>query len=373
MRICHATINKISFERRIYNQAYSAGSNGYKVWIVAAGSASEKVREKRSGLYLRRLRRKFDAGGPWMFVAFNIKLFFCVLLKPIQIIHCHDLWVLPACAFAALLKNCALVYDAHEYYAGLEIFTNRPLRKRIWLLAEWLAMPIVDTLITVSEPLGDLFSNHYPHLKKVKIIRNLPQYELPQKDKQAIQFEKNDKIKIVFHGHFKPGRGLKQLINVVGKIENVQLLLIGGGELTNNLHQLVEKNNLQKRVFFNDYVATEMLISTLAQADIGVVLFEQTSINYSFALPNKFFEYIMAGVPVLSSNIETLQSYIEKYHIGMSVNPADENALQLKLAEMCSDKIGLQAWRKNALSAAKELNWEAEEKKLMDIYAEVTL
>ena len=139
-------------------------------------------------------------------------------------------------------------------------------------------------------------------LKKVEIIRNVPKYEKP------VNPEKFDKSKfsktIIFHGHFKPGRGLENLVKAMKNLLEVRLILVGGGELKQSLNLLVDNLQLHN-VEFVDYINQDLLISHAAKADIGIVMFEATSLNYSFALPNKFFEYIMAGLPVLASNIET--------------------------------------------------------------------
>jgi len=302
------------------------------------------------------------------FISFNIKLFFYILFKPIQIIHCHDLWPLPAAAFASLLKNCTLVYDAHEYYGGLNIFNKRPARKNIWMILEWLSIPLVDVLITVSEPLGELYKKRYPQLKMVDIIRNVPKYEQPKKSE--IFADSLFDHTVIFHGHFKPGRGLEKLVQAMKNVPHVKLIMVGGGELKDSLFNLVSDLSL-KNIEFVDYINQDELISHAAKADIGIVLFEPTSLNYSFALPNKFFEYAMAGLPILASNIETLKFYIEKYDIGKTVNPDNIEEISETLKVMLSNESNLKKWKSNCLEMAKECNWESETKKLENLYNEI--
>jgi glycosyltransferase involved in cell wall biosynthesis len=148
----------------------------------------------------------------------------------------------------------------------------------------------------------------------------------------------------------------------------VHLLLIGSGEIRDRLVNLVKMENLEDRVFFQGFIPTEQLISVTAQGDIGAVLFEPSSLNYAAALPNKFFEYIMAGVPVLCSNIKTLSWYVERFNLGLTVDPADIEAIRETIVNMISDRDRLGQWKANALRAALELNWEQEEKKLIGLY-----
>jgi glycosyltransferase involved in cell wall biosynthesis len=365
MRICHITINQIEFERRIHNQIETAKELGYKVLFVSLGKPGEKKCEKKNRILMKRIFSRFHEKGLLKFLSFNIKLFFYILFKPIQIIHCHDLWPLPAAAFASLLKNCSLVYDAHEYYGGLNIFNKRPARKNIWMIMEWLSIPLVNTLITVSEPLGELYRKRYPQLKKVDIIRNVPKFEEPKKSEKFV--DSLFKNTVIFHGHFKPGRGLQNLVQAMKNLPDVKLILVGGGELKDTLYSLdsdLKLNNIE----FVDYINQNELISHASMADIGIVLFESTSLNYSFALPNKFFEYAMAGLPILASNIETLKYYIEKYDVGKIVNPDNIEEISNTLKEMLSEEFNLKKWKSNCLQMAKECNWENESKKIVGIY-----
>jgi glycosyltransferase involved in cell wall biosynthesis len=368
MRICHITINQIEFERRIHNQIETAINLGYKVLSVALGKPGDKHYEKKDGFLVKRIITRFHKKGPIKFISFNIKLFFYILFRPVQIIHCHDLWVLPSASFAALLKNCSLVYDAHEYYGGLNIFNNRPVRKNIWMILEWISIPLVDALVTVSEPLGEFYRKRYPKLHRVEIIKNVPKYE---------KLERSEKFRssvfthtIIFHGHFKPGRGLEKLVKAMVNLPGVRLILVGGGELKNTLHALV--NDLQlKNIEFVDYINQNQLISHAAKADMGIVMFEPTSQNYSYALPNKFFEYIMAGLPVLTSNIETLKYYIDKYELGRTVDPGNVKEISNIINIMLSDNSNLQKWKSNCLQLARECNWENESKILENLYNEI--
>ena len=369
--ICHITINHVDYERRIKNQAESIAASGQAVWIIALGRKGEAPATKHQAYRLWRIMIPFDQGGPFKFILFNLKVILFLLRKNISIIHCHDLWVLPAAALLSRLKSKPLVYDAHEYYAGLELFIRKKIKKKIWLIVEKIALKRVDVVITVSEPLADLYSERYPWIKQIEVIRNLPKYEMignRKKEKRAVN--SSNKI-IVYQGHFRPGRGLKNLIEAMKYVANGHLLLIGGGELTEQLKVQVNSLCLDDRVTFLDYIPTDNLIQTTATADLGIALFEPTSINYAYALPNKFFEYVMAGIPVLSSNIQTFSDYIDRYQFGLTVDPSDVKAISRTINQMLNDKKGLLRWRDNAILAAKELNWENEAGKLGSIYRHI--
>lgn len=163
-------------------------------------------------------------------------------------------------------------------------------------------------------------------------------------------------------------RGLEQIIDAVNDIPDVNLVLLGEGPLENDLRRRVRDHNLNDRIIFHRFVPIHQLISFISQADLGLSLLIPESENHRYALPNKFFEYIMAGVPVLASSIPTLEEYIRTYKVGRTVDPENRQQLAHTIQEMLNDPAALQTWKNNCRSAAKILNWEAEAIHLRKIY-----
>lgn len=367
MHLTHITINPIDYERRIINQAKTAVDGKFQVLVISFGYRGEPEQEVKSYGKLHRIISPFTEGGPLKFIHFNFRLLFLLLHTRTDIIHAHDLWVLPATAIAAALKRKKLIYDAHEYYAGLEIFNHHRVRRFLWMLLESSLVRFVDVLLTVSDPLADLYRMRYPSIPEYRVIRNLPLKEEPS-PALGEALPENFRYLLVYHGHFKPGRGLENLVCAMTAVENAGLLLIGGGELMAQLRDLIAEQDVRDKVIIRSYVSLESLISTSARADIGVALFEKSSINYTYALPNKFFEYIMAGLPVLASDIETLKVYVDRYHIGRTVDPSDPARIAETIRDMLSKPQQLEEWSRNARKAADLLNWNTESEEMLRIY-----
>ena len=128
---------------------------------------------------------------------------------------------------------------------------------------------------------------------------------------------------------------------------------------------LADSLNISERVKFKPFVANKFLISFISQAHIGVSLLEPVSDNHRFALPNKLFECIMAGLPVLASDIPTHHHYIRKYEVGFVVDAASSQSIGDGIKQMLTSQQQWEKWHKNCLAAAKELNWEKEEEKFI--------
>jgi glycosyltransferase involved in cell wall biosynthesis len=365
--ILYVTIEPIEYRRRILNQIETARQAGFEVEIFSLGEKGKDYKESIDRLNVKKITVPLDK-GPLKFIIFNLKLFFKFFLKKYDIVHFRGLWVIPAVILRQLFNKSILIYDANEYFAGLGIFDKRPIRRAVWLSIEKMIVKKVNVLITVSEPIAGLYKKRYPVLNKIEVIRNLPSYQIPKlPDDNSLRINLKHPF-VLFHGYFMPGRGLENLIKAISEINNINLLLVGEGSIESSLRLLVKKLNLEHKVHFQKFVGNDFIVSFASQADVGVSLLEPVSLNHKFALPNKFFEYIMAGVPVLASRIPTLEEYISKYNVGMVTDPTDPKQISESIKSMIENPEQLREWKDNCFKAARILNWEKESQKLSSIY-----
>ena len=152
------------------------------------------------------------------------------------------------------------------------------------------------------------------------------------------------------------------------KDDSIKLIIIGEGLLEAKLKNLTNDLGLDKKIQFHRFVDNDLLIEYISKADIGLTIIEADCTNRKFALPNKFFEYIHAGLPVLASNIPTLQLYVDKYQVGQTIDPNDVEGIAHTIESMLADEERLIQWRENCQKAALELNWANEAEKLKHIY-----
>ena len=360
------SFDPIEFRRRVLNQIETANQARFFVYVIST-TARETIRKKYSFNYSAVNLRYLPDSSVIKYPVFNLILFFKILFKKIDAIHFRGLIPIPAILFRQWFNKSLLIYDAHEYYRGHEIFHHRPLRKAFWMWFEKKIINHLEAIITVCEPLADLLRQDYPGVKTVEVIRSLP--SLKNKPKSEHINPASEGL-VLFHGYFLPGRGLENTIKAFSSIQDkaIKLIMIGEGPLENRLQKLSNELGLTKKILFQPFIANEQLIEFISQADIGLTLIEPDCINRKYALPNKFFEYIHAGVPVLASNIPTLQQYIDRYAVGRTVDPGDAQAIAKALIEMANDRAKLKLWKKNCRLAANELNWEKESEKMKDIY-----
>ncbi|MNO79834.1 GDP-mannose-dependent alpha-(1-2)-phosphatidylinositol mannosyltransferase [compost metagenome] len=150
-------------------------------------------------------------------------------------------------------------------------------------------------------------------------------------------------------------------------------MLIGGGRLTQPLMQLTNELNLQHKVHFIPTVALAELPSYTASADIGVQPIENTCLNHYTTDSNKLFEYVIAGLPVVATDFPEIRKIVRGNDIGLLVPANNEPALSEAIKQLLTDTELRARFASNARSTARNLNWESQEKCLVELYERVLL
>ncbi|NUM50872.1 MAG: glycosyltransferase [Flavobacteriales bacterium] len=352
--------NHLVTDQRVHRTCTTLHSMGFKVTLVGRKWPSDFLLQPR--LYsTKRFLLPINKG--FLFYAFyNIRLFFYLLFTNTDVLLSNDLDTLPANFLVSRIKRIPLVYDSHEYFTEVPELINRPRIKKIWEKIERFILPRIKNAFTVSDSIAKIYKTKYN--TDFKVIRNLPEYI------ESTTLEDNNKKNIVlYQGALNMGRGLEKLIEAMPLVENAILHIIGDGDITNELKERVAKKNLSHKVVFVGRVSFMNLREYTCKATIGVSLEEDMGLNYRFALPNKLFDYIHAGLPVLVSPLPEMKKMVEQYNIGIVLSKHTETEIASALNQMLSHKKELNQWSTNAKVAAQNLCWQKEEIKLKAIFA----
>ena len=304
--------------------------------------------------------------GAMFYLEYNIRLFFHLLKSNVDIFVSNDLDTLPANYLASRIKRKPLVYDSHEYFTEVPELIGRPVVKAIWTWLEKLLVPRVDAAYTVCDSIAEVYRDLYK--VDFKVVRNLPVCSKVERPEHQEKLGDQPKI-ILYQGALNLGRGVGPTIRAMQYLEGAELWLAGDGDLTSDLKELVVEMKLESKVKFLGRLPLHQLYEITCQADLGISLEEDLGLNYRFALPNKLFDYIQAGVPVLVSNLPEMMHIVEFYQIGAIA----ETHERMELAELLRNALfnleKRQIWNQNLLKASKELCWENEEKILKEVYS----
>jgi glycosyltransferase involved in cell wall biosynthesis len=363
MHIILAVTNDISTDQRLIRTAHTLQKLQAHISIIGRRFHSKKsVTDTHFDAI--RMNLIFNK-GPLFYAEYNIRLFFRLLLMKADVLVSNDLDTLPAVYLASRIKKTALVYDSHEYFTEVPELKERRLVRRIWEKMESRMLPHIQFSSTVSPPIAEAYRKKYGiHME---VIRNLPFRKLADASPSFTLPRQSGKI-IIYQGALNMGRGLEMAIKAMQYAQNIQLVIIGRGDLEIQLKALAQSLGLTEKVTFMGRVSPDNLFDYTIQADLGISLEEDLGLNYRFALPNKVFDYIQAGVPVLVSDLPEVKSLVLQYGVGTISNAQTPAELGALFNRILDDKGKLQEWKVNLKKAAAELCWENEEHRLLELY-----
>jgi len=280
-----------------------------------------------------------------------------------DVYHPHDLPPLLAALVLGAVRRKPVVYESHEYWAAK--YPDRPMARRWVRFLERNGCRRADLVVVVNDTIADRMAADYAIERPLPIL-NVPRMPalglLPIHDPDA-------PLQILYHGILVPGRGIERLIDAVGEVSHpVHLVIRGDGPLRPELEERCRKAGIEDRCRFDSAVPLDDLVEAAAESDVGVMPFE-SRLGYDVALPNKLFEYLAAGLAILSSDLPELRRVIQAHDVGVLVQPGDVSELAVAIDGFATDRVGLEACRRRALEAASTTyTWTLHRKALVDAY-----
>jgi glycosyltransferase involved in cell wall biosynthesis len=283
-------------------------------------------------------------------------------------VHCNDLDTLLAGFMVKQARKIPLIYDAHEIFA--EQFPVHQRSDRWHAFYSGLERELIvhtDARMTVCDAIGHYFQEQYG-CGPVATVRNMPSVGyLPPR---TILDRRADEPKYLYHGLFFAFRGLEEVVDAGAYLREGHIYLRGMGYHESALKQRAIDKSVQDRVTFLPPVGVDELVAKATDFDVGLNPFVSACKNTEVCLPNKFFEYTMAGLASASTDLVELRAHVERYDLGVLFEPGNPRALAEGLNELARDRDRLQHCRENAYwSAYRELNWETEKRKVAELYA----
>lgn len=359
-----AVTNDLVTDNRVHKVSSTLLKSGANVTLI--GRELKKSKYEFDRPYSTKLFSLPFKKGPLFYACYNIRLFFFLLFKPFDLVIANDLDTLLACFLASKIKRKKLVYDSHEYFTEVPELYNRNFPKKVWLSIEKFILPKLKFAYTVSNSIAETYKKKYGI--EMQVIRNVP-----IKNKPEQTTNQNTTKNILYQGSLNVGRGLEHMILAMEYIANAKFIIIGDGDITEDLRLLIEKNNLGEKVEMKGRLTIDELKHETPKADLGIALEENIGLNYYYALPNKLFDYIQASVPVIVSPFPEMQKIVRKYDIGVVYEHKSPIILAEKINEIFDLEKRYTKWKENTKTAAEDLCWENEEKKLIEIYKQAGL
>jgi glycosyltransferase involved in cell wall biosynthesis len=363
-----SVINDLATDSRVQKTCRTLVEAGYEVTLIG--------RELPGSLPLpawpwKSIRMKLlFTKGPAFYFFFNLRLFFKLLFTKADLLFSNDLDTLWPSYRVSRLKKIPLIYDSHELFCEVPELQNTPVKKRIWENLEGKIVPKLKHCITVNESIAKIFEERYK--VRFHVIRNIPEKaeNFVPLSKKELNLPEDKRIILLQGAGINIQRGAEELIDAMEHVENALLLIIGGGDVWPALEEKVKQKKLNDKVRLMKKIPKNKLMSYTFNVDLGISIDKDTNPNYRYSLPNKLFDYLQAGVPVLASRLPEIEKIISAYKAGWFIDSHEPKHIAGKINEALGSSE-LANFRQNALRAASEISWENEKQKYLEIIRSV--
>jgi len=302
--------------------------------------------------------------------SFYFKLFYTTASRySPRVFVANDLPMLPLARKLAEACGARLVYDSHELYSEQD-FSDRERRR--WTEIEAKYIGACDVVITVNQSIATELEQRYG-LSGVRVIYNAERAQgtppASRRLHEAFALSAEKRI-VLLQGGLSAGRNLEVLVDAMRYVQHpdVVLVVLGEGLLLHRLQQIARQEGLKGRVFFHAAVPQGALLGLTAAAEAGVIPYQSTCLNNHYCTPNKLFEFIAAGLPILATDLPEIRRIVEGHGIGLVGDTSSPRKLAALMDDFFSDTQRLAAWKARAAVARQSICWEQEEKKLAEIY-----
>lgn len=368
----HIVMNSFSHGSRILRETDALANSGMgQIHIV--GIHAEGVEEYEQigiGRNIRRFRL-ITKGWPkripfqvLKYLEFCLRVIVFTRGKRIRVINVHSVDLLPLGVALKWMLRAKLVYDAHELET--EQFGLEGVRRRVAKRIERACIGKADLIIVVSKGIENWYREEYGTTNIVTLI-NSPKYQEPQRTHklhESLNISKDRKI-LIYQGKLARGRGIEKLLEAFAgePASGYVLVCMGYGELAPMIqHWALAHEN----IYFHDAVSPGVVLEYTAAADVGVSYIENPSLNGRLCLPNKLFEYITAGLPIIVNDVPEQRRVVEESGIGIVLRELTPNSL-------CDALQRIEGMEKNELRAnlrrvARAASWDRQAEVMMDAY-----
>jgi len=376
-------------DSRVEREARSLVAAGYEVEVIALPGEDLPDRETRDGYAIRRVSPftrlvgaasrlaqsraprpipglAFRAHALLIWRAWTRRAFEAARERPADVYVGHDLDGLRPAVRAKRRLGAPLVYDAHELYPDMAA-KNRPAYElKGWIRYESRLIRHADLVFAVTASRAAEMRRRFGGETPV-VLRNVPETvdggsEGPIVDlRRELGIDAEARM-LLYLGGLMPTRGLEEAIRALPSLPGCALVLMGSGlpGYLGSLRDLAAAEGVAGRLFIREPVRPHEVVAVAAQADVGLILNHHVGLNNYLSLPNKIFESVAAGLPIVTSDFPDMAELVSRYEVGETCDPEDPADVARAVGAVVDDPDRHLHLRENATRAAPELTWERE-------------
>ena len=369
-------MNEFTNASRVLKQTQSLISSNTveSISILALGSEklpiyeeiSDDIKLYRIPLLTRNLPKNLFFQS-FKYIEFFIKAMFILIKQRPNIVNAHALSVLPIAILYKILFAKTAVYDAHELET--EQTGGNSLKKRFSKFLEKLLIKKADLTIVVSESIADWYMNEYS-ISRPTVVLNVPRKQaLSRRNYFREQLNiQQDQLILLYQGGLMRGRGVHLILEAFKQKnqDDIVVVFMGYGELEEEIKLASKQSN---NIYFYPAVSPNIVLEYTASADIGIHLIQNTCLNHDFCMPNKLFEYAMAGLPILVSNMKDMSEMVNQNNMGVVIKDFSPNDINMAINNLLQQDLS--KIKSNAYTTACNHSWEIQEQKMLAAYKNI--
>jgi glycosyltransferase involved in cell wall biosynthesis len=292
----------------------------------------------------------------------------------------HGMWAgsLPALDRLRRKHGGRTIYDSRDVYMHSRDFakTGPPLRDILaWFERRWARS--ANAVLTVNDAYADLLAEQLL-VPRPPVVMNCPEAWVPPVPapdliREALGLGTDTKVAL-YQGHLMSDRGIEQAMEAILEVPGTVLALLGFGTWQDRLTEETAQPPYAGRVHLLPPVPPAELLLWTASADVMVMAIQPTTVNHHYTTPQKLFESIAAGVPVVASDLPGMAAIVRSTGVGLTVDPTSPPAIAAAIHELVDiDAADRRALRAHILGVAHtRYNWEAQLETLFDLYEALT-
>jgi glycosyltransferase involved in cell wall biosynthesis len=376
-RVSMLVLNRYTNDTRVEKEAATLTGAGYRVTVVAEAGPGLPPTEVRDGVEVVRVTRRRSGLPVLRLFAYARQLEEVLVAGRPDILHAHDSNALLPVGRAARRLGIPFVYDAHDLWTG----RPRRGRSRLYFAASQLYFRILERRLlpraaahlTVSPPIARYLERAY-RLPEVTLVPNYAPAGAAAERLELRSLPGGEGIPegaetVLYLGGLMAERGIEQLVRAIPLVDGAHLVLLGDGALAGEVRRLAAELGVGERVHLLAPVPSDEVVAYAASATVGVSPIIPSCLNYRYSLPNKLFQYMAAGIPVVASDFEQVRAVVGGSEAGLTVDMTDPSAIASALRTLLADPSARTRMGANGRAAiATSFNWGHSAQALLGVY-----
>ena len=361
MKICHLTsVHNRNDERILLKECKSLATAGYEVTLIVADGKPDEFFDNISIKSVKKLNSRVKR------IMITPSLIYKKALSVnADVYHFHDPELIPI-AVKLRMRGKKVIYDSHEDVEK-QLLSKPYLNKaigiifsKIFAIYERRAVKKIDLILTATPHIRDKFKKISPNVVDINNYPIVGEFTITKNDNKR-------ENSIAYVGGIAEIRGIREMIKALEYCKNDVRLKLAGNFNSENLHNEVIKYDGWKKVDELGYLDRRMVPKLLSQVRAGIVLYLPFP-NHINAQPNKMFEYMSAGIPIIASNYPLWKKIIEHEQCGICIDPTDPVLIAETIDWVMEHPKDAEKMGNNGIEAIKKYNWDIESKKLLEAY-----